>query len=352
MLPVSRAPALAFMALACAPALALTPLEDGDLREVNGAGVGLVLQNYQLSVDPGSSWRFGTSGTTAELVFSQFWWCPSSGNTAATSATCNNAGSATLGRTNDPVYFDVNQHSGRLRNGSIGTRAALTLAAPQNTLNADLMDASYLMTLDHAAPYTDDLTRVTSRKMDIDGSNIRLWSEPGVGLAWTADINLTIDSLTFDVNATHATPSYGNFRLGPCPTTAYCDGNNWKGFEYVYPVGQDFYQPVTLRVRSDGNLEFELLPIPNNSAVYNDFYQAPRGAVRIGSIIAEWDGTGTPPANNWTDTTSYHCTFWFFGCVTGHTDHVYTQNGLRNDFGYSRVEGIQIQYFRVATRGL
>lgn len=346
------------------PVMAVTALTDGEMAAVQGAGIGLVLQHYQLDIAPESYWRLGTSGTSATLVFDQFWWCPSNGNTPIGSSACSGDGSATLGRTDDPFYFDIQEHSGLLRDGSQGSRAALSLAAPQQTLAQDYMDAGYRFSLEHPGLH-DDVTRLTARGMDIDGSYIRLWSEPqlgtlpALGIAWSANLKIMLDSLHLRVNedSMKPYPAFGDFLFGTCPhgVTACGPSVDWRGFEYNYQIGRDFYQPVTLRTLADGNIEFELNMIPANSSIYTPFYESPKGHVRIASLIANWDGTGTPPENQWEafeDTNSCAAYNLLLQCTDYHDDFRQMPGTQRVDAGYSRIEGIQIQYLRVRTLGL
>lgn len=420
------------LSLLSQPGLALDSLNDDELSSVDGAGLGLVLDNYDLSVDNASSWKVGVDGTIAELVFEQFWWSPANGATAtpAASGACAAGtspytsvlpglsgcraetisgrplgGSATLGRVRDPIRFDVENRttnfdgSGRatrLANGSIGGRTTMTLAAPRTTASTDLMDASFLMTLDHgtnvASSYRYDMTRVTTRDMDIDGSYISLWSEPGEGLSYIGQINVRASSVNFVTNeygskpALSTSPSagdsfgfevqprtaYSNFRLGGCLSAAACDNNstliNSRGVEFFYPMGRAFYQPIQIKTNADGNFTIELKnSIGNASSLWEDFYSSatPRGYIRIGSITTNWDGIapltfdssgGTPAnstANRWERYVydSYACGFLWLSTCYRH-DYRPLNNHPRIDFGYSRIEGIQIQRLRVTTKNL
>lgn len=339
------------------------PLSDDELSGVDGGGVGLVLENYRLTTDAGSTWAVYTDNPNLSLVFRDFSWTPSDG-------------SATLGRTNDPIYFDVDNSSNAtdyLLNGtttSASARTSIRLAAPQATASTDLMDASYKMRLDHgsatASSYRYDDTFVTTKQMNIDGSYIRLWAEPlprntlsgavtgsTTGLAYTANLNLSADFILMVTNNGEwgAKPSaaFGNVRLGTCPTAAYCDSpaTLYRGFEYVYEVGQHYYQPVTLRSIADGNFVIELAGIPNNASLYEAFYNSPKGYLRIGSLITDWDGSGARPVNDFSLVKSASCGFL---CNYSWYDH--PAGKVRQDFGYSRIEGIRIQYFKLETIGL
>lgn len=366
---------------------ALQEIEDNALSAVDGGGYGLVLDQYSLSVDAGSYWKVRVGGTTAELNFTEFSWYPEDGT-------------ATLGRVEDPIYFDVATSSGSiLANGSSGNRTYLHLAMPQNTLATDLMSASYLMTLDHISTATGgscttattcryDTTRVTTSKMNVDKSYLRLWSEPlprnnnqgaqagtTTGLAYVGNLSLHADSalfvtnehsattpaVTYNINTTPgsytayttssgASSPLGNFRLGACPSAAYCDNDATMlartGFDYVYEVGQAFYQPVTIHSMADGNFVMELDGIPNNATIYNDFYNRPTGHVSIGSLITDWDGVSPRPTNRFTQS-SYGC-----GFLNLSTCYRYTETAPRRDFGYSRIEGIRLQYLKIETIGL
>lgn len=339
------------------------PLSDDELAGVDGGGVGLVLENYQLTTDPGSTWTVYTDQANLSLVFREFSWTPSDG-------------SASLGRTNDPIYFAVansSNASDRLLNGnttSTSNRTSMLLAAPQATASTDLMDASYKMRLDHgtgvAAAYRYDDTFVTTRQMNIDKSYLRLWSEPlprntltgavsgsVTGFAYTANLNLSADSILLVTNngewGAKPSPAFGNVRLGTCPTAAYCDNpaTLYRGFEYVYEVGQEYYQPVTLRSLNTGDFVIELAGIPNNSSIYEAFYNSPKGYLRIGSLITDWDGTGTRPTNDFSAVKTASCGFL---CNYSWYDHPVGK--MRQDFGYSRIEGIRIHYFKLETIGL
>lgn len=339
------------------------PLSDDELAGVDGGGVGLVLDNYQLATDPGSTWTVYTDQPGLSLVFRDFSWTPSDG-------------SATLGRTDDPIYFAVSNSSNatdRLLNGnttSTSSRTSMLLAAPQATATTDLMDASYKMRLDHgsgvAATYRYDDTFVTTKQMNIDKSYLRMWAEPlprntlsgavsgsTTGIAYTANLNLSADSILMVTNngewGAKPSPAFGNVRLGTCPTAAYCDSPTtlYRGFEYVYEVGQEYYQPVTLRSLADGNFVIELAGIPNNSNIYEAFYNSPKGYLRIGSLITDWDGSGARPVNDFSAVKSASCGFL---CNYSWYDH--PAGKVRQDFGYSRIEGIRIQYFKLETIGL
>lgn len=362
-IPFFSYPLLLLSLLATTVASSSEMLDDRALAAIDGGGIGLVLENYQLTTDAGSTWSVYTDNPAISLVFREFAWTPSDG-------------SATLGRTTDPIYFDVATSSNatdRLLNGnttSTSSRTYLHLAAPQTTLATDLMDATYKMRLDHgtgvAAVNRYDDTFVTARQMNIDGSYLRLWSEPlprnlltgavagtTTGIAYVGNINVSADSLTMVTNngewGAKPSPAFGNIRLGTCPSAAYCDNpaTLYRGFEYVYEVGQDFYQPITLRSLADGNFVMEMAGIPNISNIYTPFYASPKGKLRIGSLIAGWDGSGAPPTNDFSAVKSASCGFL---CTYNYYDH--PAGKVRQDFGYSRMEGIRIQYFKVETIGL
>lgn len=453
---------------------AITPLSDEELSDNTGAGIGLVLENYELRVDQSSSWKVGIEGSAGELVFQDFWWVPNDGgiaaptggsgcsagtearaiaaNTGGTGSTTRcvasrvslprTNGDATLGRVSDPIRFDVINKSTNTNSpgdvvsatrdsaGNAASRTVMSVAAANQTLATDRMDASYLMTLDHCSvtgscPSLEsanvggttrnvryDVTRVTTRGMDIDGSNISLWAENN-RLYYTGQINFRADEVTFVLNedpskpTTVTTPSwgavnvyeqtprtaYGNFRIGACLNDAYCDNvtqmtqfrrgsrgantgggaaTTGGGVEFYYPIGRSFYQPIAIGTEVDGNLTVELKLLPNVYNVYKDFYEdktvgdnlgytTPRGYVRFGSITTNWDGAATVPAftgcsgsgtincgtlNQW-NRYSYGCGFLNLSTCYG-----YNPVGPRRDFGYSRIEGIQIQYLKITTKGL
>lgn len=361
----------------------LEPLADDALTAVEGNGIGLVLENYQLTTDAGSTWSVYTDNPAISLVFRDFAWTPSPDSDASDGS--NATETSTLGRTTDPIYLDTATSSNatdRLLNGnttSTSPRTYLHLAAPQSTLVTDLMDATYKMRLDHgtgvAAVNRYDDTFVTARQMNIDGSYLRLWSEAlprnlltgavagsTTGLAYVGNLNVSADSLTLVTNNGEwgAKPSaaFGNVRLGPCPTAAYCDNpaTLYRGFEYVYEVGQDFYQPVTLRSLADGNFVIEMAGIPNIANIYNAFYATPKGKLRIGSLITDWDGVSARPVNDFTRVVETGCGalncggLGLFNSNYRYYDHPVGK--VRQDFGYSRMEGIRIQYFKVETIGL
>lgn len=388
-----------------------------------------------------------------------------SANTGGTGATTNRCVSAqlslprtggagaTLGRVSDPIRFDVTNRttnenspgdpiSNALNSaGAATSRTVMSLAAMKSSLAADRMDASYLMTLDHCAlnpstcplsaatfptaPTTRnvryDVTRITTRGMDIDGSSIAMWAE-GNRLNYVGQINFRADDVNFVLNEDPAKPkttdagygyvyettpgtAFGNFRIGPCLNNSYCDNQtsltNFRsgargattaaagtpttggGVEFYYPIGRGFYQPVTISTEADGNLTIELKLLPSVANVYGDFYEdkawddngnnnaegsynTPRGYVRLGSLTTNWDGKATVPnftacstgtngaiincngLNQWQrENYSYSCG-WF--CTT--TGARYNPVGPRRDFGYSRIEGIQIQYLKITTKGL
>lgn len=498
-------------------------MSDDELGAAAGEGIGLVLQNYQLSTDATSSWKVGIEGSAGELIFQDFWWMPtgnvdtpsggsgcaagtknvaSVANTGGTGATTNRCVSAelslprtggpgaTLGRVSDPIRFDVLNRATNSNSlgdptsptyDSAGTasaaRTVMSFSAPKSTLPADRMDASYLMTLDHCggtscglsnttfptAPTTRnvqyDVTRATTRGMDIDGSNLTMWAE-GNRLNYIGQINFNADELNFILNEDPSKPrpgtagdpyglsynyvqevtagtAFGNFRMGPCLNDAYCDnathssadpeytltnfrrgalrgqtGSNSAGpagggLEFYYPIGRGIYQPVTLATEANGNLTIELKLLPDVANVYGDFYEnkawdnngnqnaegsynTPRGYVRIGSITTNWDGKknltfGSPCStstigatvncntlNTWQRGAAYD--WWYYNdwsvstssygyCIPFQTKCegtsartnpglTYTQVGPRRDFGYSRIEGIQIQYLKITTKGL
>lgn len=456
---VSRRLATTVLCIATTSAYSITPLSDDELGDSTGSGIGLVLDNYALSVDSSSSWKIGIEGSAAELIFDGFWWMPNDGTlgsgcttesiTAGTGGTGSSSrcvsnyiskpgtgGSATIGRVSDPIRFDVtnkttNKNSPGDTNqastaydsaGSAASRTVITLAAPESTLATDRMDASYLMTLDHgsnvATSYRYDATRVTTRGMDIDGSYISMWAEGG-RLNYVGQINFRADEVNFVLNedpnkpttitATNqgytntinvyestAKTAYGNFRIGSCLNDSYCDNDsaliNFRrgargvntgsgaattggGVEFYYPMGRSFYQPISIGTESDGNLTIELKLLPNVYNVYKDFYEnkavgdnlgytTPRGYVRLGSVTTNWDGKaqpgvfsanfGTTVNSTYTGNTLNQWQYKSYGCgfLNLSTCYWYNQVGPRRDFGYSRIEGIQLQYLKITTKGL
>lgn len=365
------------------PALALEPLSDPELSSQDGGAIGMVLSNYSLNVDPAGTapdgntysgtWtvRGGPVGNPFNLVFSNFYWQPSAGS------------GGQIGSVSDPVYFLADRIARMGQAGSNVTRTLLTLGAPQSSVG-NKFDTYYKMSLDTDAATMGaghgDAIDLLAQGADIDKSWLSIYAEPNQstpGFALIAQLDFHAARLILDTNysstfvASGTAPlqpargftTYGQLKIGGCNDTGAsgCDTSprntgdsdyreDWlftasyngtsvtraqlnSGFSFEYHIGNALYQPVMIQSYADGNFGLELVAIPNTANVYNQFYSNSANA-----------NTGLTDKGNlsWGSLISDAGTYTWNGA---------TQNML-GDLGYSAIEGIRIQHFKIVTRGL
>lgn len=257
----------------------LTPMDDASLSAIegqNGNAIGLVWDDvYVTGKDAKLTLDFDSD---IPLVFSDFYWIGHDSDRSGDNVYGGNVGSY-----NDPYFFNVQDDSVTLKDGTTLQNSTLIAAFPEGDYkteagnpDAGKMDLGMLMTLEHASGNTDE-TWLLFNGMDLDSTYLKLWAPDGGGLAMSGELNFHADELIFQTASVNGAPS-DNLNTA------------WRinDFDLYVPLGNSLYQPVTLEADEDQQIVFEIAAINTNTA--EQFYTEPTGHLTAGNIqINDWD---------------------------------------------------------------
>ena len=294
----------------------LEPLNDSNLSDVDGAGIGLVLEDFVFnageSVNDGGTFEISGLQTSADedvvIGISQF-YIAGSGSNRGTNVISN---PVNIGRLTNPFNLE-------LRDGKdvgVVNKAVFEFAAPKK-INGSRM--SERPDLGIRFDLEIDGTRYQSlenhiESLSIDGSYIRLW---GGNNRMEGELALNI-----------YTP---NIEFFACDNTGSNCGNtvSFKDVSIELELGKGDYQPVTFEVDSGGNFIFDVATLQGKCTSIN-------GSGGCNS------GTGT----GYAELSEFY--------TSGPSTNVYINDVVvgGQSFGSTTIDNLQIQYLEVTSHDL
>lgn len=276
----------------------LISLEDNDLSEVDGEGIGLVLEDFVYnageSVNGGGTFEISGLQTSNDedviINISQFYIAASGSEQGSVLNPVN------IGRLNNPFNIE-------LRNGDdygVNNKAVFELSAPSLVNGSRLSerpDVGIRFDLDIAgSPYQSLDNHIKS--LSIDGSYLRLWGGEG-RMEGELAVNIYTPSMAFFAcNSSH----------GNCGHTV-----EFQDVSIEAKLGAGEYQPVTFDVSSDGNFHFTVGTLENkcttNSSggcvsgsqrdvLINYYNSGPKTNIYIGNVAVAGQEFGTTTLSN------------------------------------------------------
>lgn len=295
----------------------LVSLGDDDLGGIDGAGIGLVLEDFVFnageSVNGGGTFEISglqTSNNEAvTLGISQF-YIAGSGSSRGTNVIDN---PVNIGRLNNPFNLE-------LRDGNavgVTDKAVFEFAAPTivngSRLLSERPDMGIRFDLDIAGTRYQSLQNHIE-SLSIDGSYIRLWGGNG---HMEGEIALNIYTPKIEFFACDASGIN-------CGKTV-----NFQDVSIELELGQGEYQPVTFEVDDTGNFVFEVGTLEGKCSSLNGTGGCNSGASTGYTELAEYYNTG-PKSNT-----------YIGNVIVGD-----------QDFGSTTISNLQIQYLKVTSHDL
>lgn len=296
----------------------LISLEDDDLKQVDGAGIGIVLEDFIFNAgqETNGGGTFEISGLQTSdnrpvvLGISQF-YIAGSGSNRGTNVIDN---PVNLGRLTNP--FNIELRDGNDIDIGVTDKAVFEFAAPTKLNGSRLSERPDLgIRFDLEV----DGTRQQSLEshietLSIDGSYIRLWGGSG---RMEGEIALNINTPNIELFACDG----GGGNCGE--TVSFQDVN------LEFELGQGEYQPVTFEVNDGGHFVFEVGSLEGKCSSINSTGGCNSGANTGFTELAQYYDSG-PKSNAYIGNVS----------VGGQS------------FGSSTIENLQIQYLSVTSHDL
>lgn len=280
----------------------LISLEDTELSHVDGAGIGIVLEDFVFeageSVDGGNTFDIGglktSSGGDVVLSISQLYIAGADSNQGAN--VINNP--VNIGRLTNPFNLELIDGN----DVGVANKAVFEFAAPK-TLNGSRLserpDMGIRFDLEIDGNRAQSLeTHV--QNLSIDGSYLRLWGGNG---RTEGEIALNINTPQIDFFACDAA---GN----NCGETV-----TFSGVDISAQLGSGDFQPVTFEVLSEGQFVFDVASLQGKCASVNasggcsagssgftelnEFYTSgPRADIRIDDVTVGGTSFGSSTITN------------------------------------------------------
>lgn len=221
---------------------ALSALDDERLSQVDGAGIGLVLENFSYNtgkdIDPDGVFEISglsnSAGQDVVISVSQFYVAGSGSNEGA-----NVEGTpVNIGRLIDPYTIELVDGD----DIGISDKAVLQFATSSSSRSSELIDIGNVFDVNVNGSQSQSL-EIHWKDLNIDSSVFRFWAGTG---RMEGEINLSLiaDELTF-----FACESSGN----------NCGNRiNFEDLNVNLKFGDGSYQPVTYNVLNNGHFTFEI----------------------------------------------------------------------------------------------
>lgn len=296
----------------------LVSLGDDDLGGVDGAGIGLVLEDFVFnageSVNGGGTFEISglqTSNNEAVTIGISQFYIAGSGSNRGVNVIDN---PVNIGRLNNP--FNLELRDGNDVDVGVTDKAVFEFAAPAIVNGSRLSerpDMGIRFDLDIAGTRYQSL-QSHIESLSIDGSYIRLWGGNG-HMEGEFALNIYTPRIEFFA----------------CDATGINCGRavNFQDVSIELELGQGEYQPVTFEVDDTGNFVFEVGTLEGKCSSLNGTGGCNSGANTGYTELAEYYNTG-PKSNT------------YIGNVI-----VGGQN-----FGSTTISNLQIQYLKVTSHDL
>ena len=356
----------------------MRPLDEGELTEVTGEGVGLVFEDFQYNAansDFGGDLTFKLTGiedqtnNPVDVTLSQFYI--SGPNSAYGTLLDGNV--VNLGRLGNPFTIDMLDGNDLAIEAKGWTdKAVLSIAAPthvdssvgydctsatatagtgtcssrpeEGAYHGERMDIGMRLNLDYVDTTKNMNLNIHAQSANFDGSYLRLWG---------GDIDVDGDDIDDSTMMMEAQMNFyaDKVFIDSCNTngTSCGDGILFDQFKLELALGDaEFYQPMTFDVNAYGHFTLEIheLPgLPGNDAtspVARTTGHAYEGLIADDGLR---DSVGTDPA-----TWDWYNDYYTNGRKTNFSVDNMTVGGV--NFGSSYITNLQIQHLKVTSHDL
>jgi hypothetical protein len=295
----------------------LVALEDHDLGSVDGAGIGIVLEDFVFNggeaVNGGGTFEISglqTSDNKAVVLgISQFYIAGSGSNQGANV----NDNPVNIGRLTNP--FNLELRDGNDLDVGVTDKAVFEFSAPTKLNGSRLSerpDMGIRFDLEIDGERTQSLENHIE-SLSIDGSYVRLWGGDG-NMEGEFSLNIYTPKIDF-----YACDSVG----GNCGETV-----SFRDVSIELELGSGEYQPVTFEVDDTGNFVFEVGTLEGKCSSVNGSGGCDAGTAGYVELDAYY--TSGPASNN-----------YIGNVIVG-----------GQDFGSSTISNLQIQYLEVTSHDL
>lgn len=330
----------------------LVALDDSDLGNVDGEGVGIVLEDFVYNageqVNGGGTFEIGglqnSSNQEVTLGISQFYIAGSGSNKGAN--VINNP--VNIGRLVNP--FNLELRDGNDSDVGVPDKAVFEFSAPTKNIGSTTGTTSYFV------PVMENRSGATGQRVDrfsgLDSTifSSRTTERPDMGIRFDLEIAGTryqslenhIESLSIDGSYVRLWGNDGHME-GELAINIYtpsmeffaCDsaGNNcgnsvdFRNVGIEAELGSGEFQPVTFEVNATGNFVFEIGSLQGKCSSLNSTGGCNAGAER--NVLLDYYSSG--PATN----------AYIGNVVVGN-----------KDFGSTTISNLQIQYLEVKSHDL
>lgn len=330
----------------------LVALDDSDLGNVDGEGVGIVLEDFVYNageqINGGGTFEIGglqnSSNQEVTLGISQFYIAGSGSNKGAN--VINNP--VNIGRLINP--FNLELRDGNDSDVGVPNKAVFEFAAPTKNVGSTTGTTSYFV------PVMENRSGATGQRVDrFSGLDSTIFSSrsterPDMGIRFDLEIAGTryqslenhIESLSIDGSYVRLWGNDGHME-GELAINIYtpsmeffaCDsaGNNcgnsvdFRNVGIEAELGSGEFQPVTFEVDATGNFVFEIGSLQGKCSSLNSTGGCNAGAQR--DVLLDYYSSG--PATN----------AYIGNVVVGN-----------KDFGSTTISNLQIQYLEVKSHDL
>lgn len=330
----------------------LVALDDSDLGNVDGEGVGIVLEDFVYNageqINGGGTFEIGglqnSSNQEVTLGISQFYIAGSGSNKGAN--VINNP--VNIGRLINP--FNLELRDGNDSDVGVPNKAVFEFAAPTKNVGSTTGTTSYFV------PVMENRSGATGQRVDrFSGLDSTIFSSrsterPDMGIRFDLEIAGTryqslenhIESLSIDGSYVRLWGNDGHME-GELAINIYtpsmeffaCDsaGNNcgnsvdFRNVGIEAELGSGEFQPVTFEVDATGNFVFEIGSLQGKCGSLNSTGGCNAGAQR--NVLLDYYSSG--PATN----------AYIGNVVVGN-----------KDFGSTTISNLQIQYLEVKSHDL